>query len=80
MDTVHDTGKYQRDNDAAEALAFGRVTMTCGEESWSGTLGRFIGDNADDPDLCALVLALKRGERIVEGGGAAQLFTIIREA
>ena len=48
-----------------------------GEEVRMVPLDTFLADNAEDAFVCGAVLALKRGESVNLGGGAAPLCVVV---
>ena len=43
------------------------------------TVGEFCRDNADDSEMCELVIGLPMGESVVFGGGAAPVVEVFRK-
>ena len=50
-----------------------------GEPEHRTTVGDFCRDNADDSEMCELVIGLPMGESVVFGGGAAPVVEVFRK-
>ena len=50
-----------------------------GEAAHRTTVGEFCRDNADDSEMCELVIGLPMGESVVFGGGAAPVVEVFRK-